>query len=76
VRHSEEAVASGSASGVMAKPGVQVRTELELSVRADVILSRPFEMRVESREHVKGTSVPFSSADLRSRSRTSTAQRS
>ena len=65
LRHSEEAVASGLTNGVITKPGVQIRTEVELSVRGDVIWSRPFEMRVESREHVKGTSVLFSSAGPR-----------
>jgi hypothetical protein len=65
IRHSERAVKSTVSDGVLARPGVQLDTVVELRAGNVLVWARTFSLHVESREHVAGTSVLFSSAGPR-----------
>ncbi|MEZ4218934.1 MAG: hypothetical protein R3E88_20885 [Myxococcota bacterium] len=65
VRHREQNVATTVTGSVIEKPGVQVTTTVSLGVGDEVAWTRDFAMRVESREHLAGTSVLFGSAGPR-----------
>lgn len=65
VRHREEAVSTTVSGSIIEKPGIQVTTDVELVVDGAQAWTRTFAMRVESREHVPGTSVLFGSSGPR-----------
>lgn len=65
IRHREEAVENVKVPGVLAQPGVLATTRVELLADDRPVFARAFELRVENREHVAGTSVLFGSAGPR-----------
>ncbi|MCA9505014.1 MAG: hypothetical protein R3F16_16745 [Myxococcota bacterium] len=67
VRHVEQALAADAAGGALARPLVQGVTEVVFRDRpsGEAIAQRRFEVNVEDKAHVPGTSVLFSAAGRR-----------
>ena len=65
VRHREQAVDNVKVEGTLAQPGVLATTDVELVASGESIFQRVFELPVESRAYVEGTSVLFGEAGPR-----------
>jgi len=61
ISHREQEVDSKLSDGILARPGVDVSTRVELRAGDRVVWERSFELHVESREHVEGSSILFGS---------------
>ncbi len=67
ISHSEAPVASRLKARALSRPGHRATTKVVLSASPDAppVFERTFELRVDSTEHIEGTSVLFSTASPR-----------